>query len=229
LVDIAGLIKGASTGAGLGNEFLSNIQRTDGIFHVVRAFGGEDVTHVEDSVDPARDLDTITAELCAKDLVYVAKERAARELDVKKNPKMKLPPLFFTVMDKVQDLLENNHPVGKAEWTAPEIEKINELVPFCITIKPVIYLINCSKKDLYRGNNKHLVKIKEWIDSHGGGLAIPFSVEWEEEYKATVEAGDTEAAKGMVEQLKLGKQSILPRIIKSGYIDICAIITVAHC
>jgi len=184
---------------------------------VVRAFGGEDVTHVEDSVDPARDLDTITAELCAKDIVYVARMRAERELDVKKNPKMKLPPLFFTVMDKVQELLENNHPIGKAEWTAPEIEKINELIPLCLTTKPMVYLINCSKKDLFRGNNKHLVAIKNWIDAHGGGLAIPFSIEFEEEHKALSDAGDADGMKEMVSQLKLGKGSVIPRIIKCGY------------
>jgi obg-like ATPase 1 len=130
LVDIAGLIKGASEGAGLGNAFLSHIQSVDGIFHLVRAFDDRAVTHVEDSIDPERDLDTITAELCKKDLAYVIQQRENREKDVKKNPTMKLPPLFFTVMDKVQEMLENNQPLAKGcEWTAPEVDKINELIP----------------------------------------------------------------------------------------------------
>lgn len=146
LVDIAGLIRGASEGAGLGNAFLSHIQAVDGIFHVIRAFDDPEVTHVDDSIDPERDLDTITAELCAKDLTYVAQQRQLRETDVKKNPTMKLPPLFFAVMDKVKELLEAGQPLSKAEWTAPEIEKINELIPGCITTKPMIYLVNISKK-----------------------------------------------------------------------------------
>ena len=83
LVDIAGLIKGASEGAGLGNAFLSHIQAVDGIFHLVRAFDSKEITHVDDSIDPARDLETITEELCKKDLEYVKVQREAREKDVK--------------------------------------------------------------------------------------------------------------------------------------------------
>jgi hypothetical protein len=78
LVDIAGLIKGASTGAGLGNAFLSHIQAVDGIYHVVRGFDSKDVTHVDDTVDPVRDLETITAELCLKDLAYVDASKKVR-------------------------------------------------------------------------------------------------------------------------------------------------------
>jgi len=94
LVDIAGLIKGASEGAGLGNAFLSHIQAVDGLLHVVRAFDNDDVVHVDDSVDPTRDLETITHELCAKDIQYVTKQRALREADVKKNPTMKVKKVW---------------------------------------------------------------------------------------------------------------------------------------
>ncbi|RHY25710.1 hypothetical protein DYB32_008148 [Aphanomyces invadans] len=111
--DIAGLIRGASEGAGLGNAFLSHIQAVDGIFHVIRAFESEEVVHVDDTVgdnaipcgngllwrdqvDPIRDLETIQGELCKKDLAYVLAQRKLREVDVRKNPTMKLPPLFFT-------------------------------------------------------------------------------------------------------------------------------------
>lgn len=127
MVDIAGLIKGASEGAGLGNAFLSHIQAVDGIFHVVRAFDSVDVTHVDDTVNPVRDLETINHELCAKDLAYVKRCREEREKDVKKNPTMKLPPLFFSVMDKCEEMLAADSPLAKGNvWTAPEIEKINE-------------------------------------------------------------------------------------------------------
>ena len=216
LVDIAGLIKGASEGAGLGNAFLSHIQAVDGLYHVVRAFENEEVTHVDDSIDPVRDLETITSELCKKDLAYVATCRAEREKDVKKNPTMKLPPVFFSVMDKVVELLEDNKPINKHVWTNPEIEKINELIPQCITTKPMVYLVNISRSDYVRGGNKFLPKVKAWVEAHGGGLVIPFSIEFEEEYKTYLKAGNVEAVKAMEEETK-GRGSILPRIIKCGY------------
>ena len=79
VTDIAGLIKGASEGAGLGNAFLSHIQAVDGIYHCVRAFESDEVIHVDDSVDPVRDLETIQSELCKKDLAYVKKQIQAQE------------------------------------------------------------------------------------------------------------------------------------------------------
>ncbi|ETV66216.1 GTP-binding protein YchF [Aphanomyces astaci] len=207
--DIAGLIRGASEGAGLGNAFLSHIQAVDGIFHVIRAFESEEVVHVDDTVDPIRDLETIQGELCKKDLSYVLAQRKARETDVRKNPTMKLPPLFFTVMDTVQELLEANKSIAsKNDWTAPEVDKINELIPAAITTKPIIYLVNLTKRDFIRKGNKWLVPIKQWVDSHGGGVMIPFSVEFEQE---------------LWDQRKVNKEfvpevpSVLPRIIKVGY------------
>lgn len=217
LVDIAGLIKGASEGAGLGNAFLSHIQAVDGIFHLVRAFDNKEVTHVDDSIDPVRDLETITSELCKKDLAYVLNQREARERDVKKNPNMKLPPLFFAVMDKVQEMLENSQPLRKCcEWTAPEVEKVNELIPGCITLKPMIYLVNVSKKSFTAGGNKYMMQMKEWVDSHGGGLVLPFSIEFEEELDQLRKAGDVDGEKALLDTLN-GRGSILPRIVKCGY------------
>ncbi|KAJ1445955.1 P-loop containing nucleoside triphosphate hydrolase protein [Pelagophyceae sp. CCMP2097] len=217
LVDIAGLIRGASEGAGLGNAFLSHIQAVDGLFHVVRAFDSADVTHVEDTVDPVRDLETITSELCKKDAAYVSAQRALREKDVKKNPTMKLPPLFFTVMDRAEALLAENKPLGRAIWNANEIEKINELIPECITTKPMIFLINMSRKAFVKGGNKYLPLIKAWIDSNGGGLALPFSVEFEEELSALRKAGDVAGAAALIAELGTGRGSVLPRVIKCGY------------
>lgn len=101
VTDIAGIIKGASEGAGLGNAFLSHIQAVDGLYHVVRAFDNPEVVHVDDSIDPIRDMETIMSELCRKDEQYVNKEIARCELEIRKNPKLKLAPIFFTVMDRV--------------------------------------------------------------------------------------------------------------------------------
>ena len=97
ITDIAGLIKGASEGAGLGNAFLSHIQAVDGLYHVIRAFDNDAVVHVDDSVDPVRDLETIMAELCRKDEAYLQKQREAREAELKRDPKKKLPAVFYTV------------------------------------------------------------------------------------------------------------------------------------
>jgi obg-like ATPase 1 len=217
LVDIAGLIKGASEGAGLGNAFLSHIQAVDGIFHLVRAFDSKEVTHVDDSIDPVRDLETITSELCKKDLQYVLQQRELREKDVKKNPTMKLPPLFFALMDKVQDMLESSLPLAKGcDWTPPEVEKINELIPGCITLKPMVYLVNVSQQSFTVGGNKYLLKIKEWVDSHGGGLVIPISIDFEEGLAKLKKAGDVDGEKALLDTLN-GRGSVLPRIVKCGY------------
>jgi obg-like ATPase 1 len=133
---------------------LSHNQAVDGIFHVVRAFDNQEVTHIDDSIDPERELETIKVELCKKDLACVKFQREAREKDVKKNPTMKLPPLFFSVMDKVEEMLKNSQPLAKGcEWTAPEVGKINELIPGCITLKPMVYVVNMSEKSFVMGGN----------------------------------------------------------------------------
>jgi ribosome-binding ATPase YchF (GTP1/OBG family) len=98
VTDIAGLVRGASTGAGLGNNFLSHIQAVDGIFHVVRAFENDEVVHVDDSVDPVRDLETIQNELCAKDLEYV-KRAVCRFLSSRIVQKFSL---FHSTSDRVR-------------------------------------------------------------------------------------------------------------------------------
>lgn len=119
VTDIAGLIRGASEGAGLGNAFLSHIQAVDGIYHLVRTFDNPEVTHVDESVDPIRDMDTILGELCKKDLAYVQTQRAQREKDVKRTPNSKLPPLFFTVMDRAEQMLSETKGLASYDWAPP--------------------------------------------------------------------------------------------------------------
>ena len=152
-----------------GKRFLSNIQAVDGIFHVVRAFESEEVIHVDDSVDPVRDLETIQHELCAKDMEYLKRAVDQEKLDVKKNPTMKLSGLFVETMDKVETMLASDLPIRGGTWSTPEVEMIKEKLPQLITTKPIVYLVNLTKKDFVRKRNKWLVKIHEWIKSHGGG------------------------------------------------------------
>ena len=214
VTDIAGLVRGAAEGAGLGNDFLSHISAVDGIFHVVRAFDSEEVIHVDDSVDPVRDLETIQAELCAKDMQYLKKAVEQEKLDVKKNPTMKLSALFISTMDKVEEMLTNNLPIRNGEWTTPEVLMIKEKLGRLITTKPIVYLVNLSKKDFIRKKNKWLVKIHTWIKEHGGGVMIPFSVEFEQELWDVRE--DVDATKAFLDSVE-GAKSGLPKMVVQGY------------
>mmetsp|Transcript_5608 Transcript_5608/g.9677 ORF Transcript_5608/g.9677 Transcript_5608/m.9677 type:complete len:399 (-) Transcript_5608:59-1255(-) len=211
LTDIAGLVKGAAEGAGLGNAFLSHIQKVDGIFHVVRSFDNPEVCHVDDTIDPVRDLDTIQHELCQKDLAYVLSAVEQEKKDVKKNPTMKLSLTFTTVMEKVQALLEANKPVRDGEFSPPEVDMIINKLGHLITSKPVIYLVNLTEKDYIRKKNKHLLKIHTWIKEHGGGMMIPFSIEYEQNL------WDARADPAATEALTAEAKSAMPKMIVQGY------------
>ena len=213
VTDIAGLIKGASEGAGLGNAFLSHIQAVDGLFHVVRAFDNPEVVHVDDSVDPIRDLNTIMSELCKKDAVYVEKAYQAKVMDQKKDPKKDLKK-DFAVLEKVKELLENNTLLRTSPWSIEEVAKINDLIPQAITLKPIVYLVNLDAASFKRKGNKWLPQINEWVKTHGGGQIIPFSVEWEQQLWNL--KGDPEAYKAFLNEVE-GLKSALPRIVKVGY------------
>ena len=214
VTDIAGLVRGASSGAGLGNAFLSNIMATDGIFHVIRAFDDPEVVHVDDEIDPVRDLETITAELCLKDMETVKRAIADEELAVKKNPTMKLSALFKSTMERVQEMLSKNLAIRTGEWNTPEVEMIKEKLPTLITTKPMIYLVNLSKKDYVRKKNKWLPKIHAWVKEHGGGIMIPFSVEFEQEL---FDLGDDSALVEAFYADNEGSKSALPKMITQGY------------
>jgi len=141
----------------------------------------------------------------------VERERAKREADVKKDPKNKLPPVFFTVMDKVKDMLDNNVPLRSGNWTLEEVSKINELIPQCITLKPIVYLVNLDASSFKRKANKWLVPIADWVKTHGGGTVIPMSVDWEQGLWNL--RGDAAAQ----EAYQAGVKSVLPRCVKVGY------------
>ncbi|KAJ3355872.1 hypothetical protein HDU83_002520 [Entophlyctis luteolus] len=217
VTDIAGLIKGAAEGAGLGNAFLSHIQAVDGIFHCVRVFENNDVIHVEDSIDPIRDLEIIQSELCKKDMEILKKAVAAEELAVKKSGgKFKLSPTFLSMTEKLKNLLEKDVPARSGDFSTSEIELINEKMSL-ITTKPVVYLVNLTKADYIRKKNKWLAKIHAWIQKHGGGVLIPFSVEFEQELSDSadkeIHLKETAAAAGVDGPLT----SALPKMIVTGY------------
>jgi len=208
ITDIAGLIRGASKGEGLGNAFLSNIRSVDGIFNVLRIFEDSDVTHVEGSIDPVRDLDIITEELILKDLDMITKyrEKLEKELSHIKDKK-KLADKEIVI--KCEQVLTEKKQIRFVEWKATEIEFLNSLQ--LLTAKSVVYLINMSEKDYIKKGNKWLPKIKAWVDAHGGEPMVPFCGALEAKL---LELGE-EGAKKYCEEIK--GQSAIPKIIKTGY------------
>lgn len=207
VVDIAGLVKGASQGLGMGNAFLSNIRAVDGIFHVVRVFEDEAVMHVENSVDPVRDLEIISDELLQKDIEimnsHIEPIRRVAKADKTKRGELDIAEKIFNWLsvDKKEIRLGN--------WNAKEIEYLNTLQ--LLTAKPVIYLLNMSEEDFARQKNKFLVKIKEWITARSKDPIIPYSAALELTlFKMSPE-----------DQIKYCNdnkvRSMLPKIITTGY------------
>ena len=207
--DIAGLTKGASAGEGLGNAFLSHIRAVDSIYQVVRCFDDAEIIHIEGDVNPVRDLDIISNELRLKDIEFCEKaleaaskiaKRGGQSLEVKQKKEE------MALIERIIDLLKDGQRVYNQTWTPKEVEVINTM--FLLTAKPCIYLINLSERDYIRKKNKHLLKIKEWVDANSpGDLIIPFSVSLEERLSHMSEEEAAEELK------KLGVQSALPKII----------------
>ncbi|KAH8148593.1 uncharacterized protein LAJ45_07304 [Morchella importuna] len=208
--DIAGLTRGASTGAGLGNAFLSHIRAVDAIFQVVRCFDDAEIIHVEGDVDPVRDLQIINDELRIKDIEFVEKNlealkkqtgRGGQSLEMKK-----LKEEQAIVESVLSWLVDEKKDVRKKSWGNKEVEIINQLQ--LLTAKPVIFLINLSEKDYIRQKNKNLPKIKAWIDEHcTGDVIIPLSVSFEERLTRMT---DDEAAE---ECKRLGVKSAIGKIV----------------
>ena len=117
-------------------------------------------------------------------------------------------------MDRVKDMLDNNIPLRSGTWNIEEVAKINELIPMCITLKPIVYLVNLDSKSFKRKGNKWLVPINDWVNSHGGGIIIPMSVEWEQGLWNV--KGDPAAKEAYLAETA-GCKSALPRIVKVGY------------
>ncbi|KAI9267173.1 GTP-binding protein YchF [Helicostylum pulchrum] len=215
VIDIAGLVKGAASGAGLGNAFLSHIKAVDAIFHVVRAFDEADVIHVEGELDPIRDMEIIREELRLKDIEFVTKQAAELAKDARRignggNAQDKAKKEEAATVQKVLEWIQSGNDVRHGDWSNKEIEIINGL--HLITAKPVIYLANLSEKDYIRKKNKWLAKIKAWIDENSNGdLMIPYSGA----YESRLTAASPE------EKLEIEKEnnavSVMPKIIVAGY------------
>src|SRR5690554_2195710 len=174
IVDIAGLVKGASKGEGLGNQFLANIRETDAIIHVLRCFDNDNVVHVDGSVNPVRDKEVIDIELQLKDLETVEKRltgslvRAAKagDKDAKKS---------IEVLERIKSHLEEGKSVRSLEISSSEIPIVDELQ--LITAKPVLYLCNVDEASVKDGN-QYVEQVKEAVkDENAEVLVIGAQIE----------------------------------------------------
>ena len=176
-VDIAGLVAGASKGDGLGNQFLSHIRETDAVAHVVRCFESGDITHVEGTVDPVRDMGIINTELCLADLESVEKKKTKVAKLAQagiKEAKAELP-----VLNKVFDTLQEGIPARTLDLSEDDLAVIRELN--LITLKPVLYVLNISEDDIADPmKNEYVKKASEEAEKEGAKW-IPISAEIEEE------------------------------------------------
>ena len=172
--DIAGIVKGASKGEGLGNQFLENIRQTDAIVHVVRAFDDTDITSVSGKVDPIEDIDTINLELVMADLDAVNKRLAKVQRAAKGRDKEALADL--EVLNKIKPVLENGQSVRSIEFNDQEQKIVKGL--FLLTSKPVLYVANIAEEDMADPDaNKYMDAIKEHVKGDGEVIGVAAAAE----------------------------------------------------
>jgi hypothetical protein len=174
IVDIAGLVKGASKGEGLGNQFLANIREVDAIIHVVRCFENDDILHVLDSVDPVRDIEIINMELILADMVQVEKriERARKDARTKKEAVIEVEAL-----EKILPALQEGLPARSVALTEDQEAVVKPLG--LLSGKPIIYAANVSEDDLATGNER--VEAVKAIAKQEGARVIVISAQVESE------------------------------------------------
>ncbi len=206
--DIAGLVKGASKGEGLGNQFLSHIRQTDAICHVVRCFDDADIMHVEGSVDPIRDIEEINLELCIADLDTV--ENRISKVARKAQTKEKDAVVEYEILSKLQKALQEGKPVRLLELSESELEYLKGFS--LLTAKPVIYIANMSDEEIANPeSNKYYQSVKEFAKNENSEC-IPICAKIEEELSGL----DKEEKKAFLEDLGIQKSG-LEEIIQAAY------------
>ena len=206
-VDIAGLVKGASKGEGLGNKFLSHIRETDSIVEVVRCFEDSNVVHVDGNIDPIRDIETINLELIFSDIETIEKrlEKAKKMLKADKKYQAEI-----NLLEKIKQTLEKGMPARSLEYNEDEKEIIKEM--FLLTNKPILYIANVSEEQLNNcDEDENVVKVKQYVQKEKAEV-IPICIKIEDEL-STLEDEDK---KEMLEALGL-EESGLDKLIKKSY------------
>lgn len=207
-VDIAGLVKGASKGEGLGNQFLANIRETDAIIHVLRCFENDDITHVEGSVDPIRDSEIIETELMIADLESVEKQISSMGKKAKSGDKD--AKVQLEVLEKLQVLLADGNPARVVELDNEDEENAYKKLQL-LTSKPVLYVCNVSEDDAADGN-EYSAKV-EAMATEKGAQVVVISAAIEEEIS---QLETDEEKKEFLESIGL-EEAGLNRIIRAGY------------
>jgi GTP-binding protein YchF len=217
-VDIAGLVKGASKGEGLGNQFLGTIRQVDAIAHVLRCFADPDVVHVEGALDPARDHDVIDTELCLKDLESVEKRRDRAGKDAKGLGKAaEEAKVLSALLDRVRAGLDQSIPVRAQSLTADEHQLLREL--FLLTDKPVLYVANIGEDQIGKeATDPQVAKVKAIAEKEGARwVSICSKVEAEIQELPEADRADYLLTTGLTEPG-------LNRLVRAGY-DLLGLIT----
>ncbi|KRL00828.1 redox-regulated ATPase YchF [Liquorilactobacillus capillatus] len=206
--DIAGIVKGASKGEGLGNKFLENIRQVDAIVHVVRAFDDDNITHVSNKIDPLDDIDTINLELTLADLDSVNKRYARVEKVARTKDKEAVAE--FEVLKRIKPVLEAGKPVRSLDFDEEEQKVVKGL--FLLTSKPVLYVANIAEDDMADPDaNQYVQQINQFAEAEGSET-IAVSAKTEEEIAELDDADkqDFLEAEGV-------EESGLDRLVKASY------------
>lgn len=206
--DIAGIVKGASKGEGLGNKFLENIRQVDAIIHVVRAFDDDNITSVTGTVDPLDDIETINLELSLADLESITKRYARVEKIARTKDKDALAE--FAVLQKIKPVLEEGGNVRSIEFDKEEQKWVKGM--FLLTAKPVLYVANIAEDDMADPSANEYVKLIEDYAAKEGAEVIAVSAKTEEEI---AELDDDEKAEFL--EAEGVTESGLDKLIKASY------------
>ncbi|HBI04501.1 MAG TPA: redox-regulated ATPase YchF [Paenibacillaceae bacterium] len=209
-VDIAGLVRGASKGEGLGNQFLSHIREVDAIAHVVRCFEDENITHVEGKIDPINDITTINLELILADLESV--ERRIDRLGRKVKSGDKEAKVEYDVLLRLQKTLENEQPARSLDMNDDEIKLVKHF--HLLTAKPVLYVANVAEDGILeaeQGNNPYVEKVREYAKEEGSEVVIISA-----KVEAEIAEMEDEDRQLFLEELGLN-ESGLDRLIRAAY------------
>ena len=213
--DIAGLVKGASKGEGLGNKFLSHIREVDAIVEVVRCFDNGKIIHVDGNVDPVRDIETINLELAISDLDII-NNRLDKVSKKARTTKDKDTLIEVEALEKAKKALEENKPLRQVDFTEEE-EKLLKSYSF-LTIKPIIYLANIDEEELGMEDNNYVKQVKEYAKLENAQV-VSLCAKTEEDLSELDEADKQE----MLEALGLDKSG-LDKLITATY-DILGLAT----
>ena len=167
-VDIAGLVKGASNGEGLGNRFLSHIREVDSIVHVVRCFEDENITHVEGKISPIDDIEIINLELMLADFEIIENRLHKVEKLAKADKSYRKE---YELLTRLKESIENNKPLRNLEFEPEEIDLIKSFG--LLSLKPVLYVCNVSEDDLlYEEENKYVKEVKEYAEKENSQVVV---------------------------------------------------------